>query len=359
MTGTVFDRRAWPAAVAAVLIIGVGQLGRLPMSAAYQTEEQRRYAHVSAVATNPKAGTDVVVLGNSAAQFGIGAEQLERTLRVGGVDGTTPKVVNLAVAGGNPAIDLWLWRQLDCWQRRPKLLLVGVSPLDLIDSNPGRDYALRYLWDVSDVPWLLAGGRVDDAATLLTYRAFPLLGRPAALRNRMAGRKPLSAVAQTPRERLWWIPVYHKWYRNYEVEPFQRRCLKRLVREAEGAGARVMLVALPVSPALQRVTEGGAPTDDETPGASTAPPATGTPLQLFNHAVLSIAAEHRLTYLDYLRPQHSARFTYSDPPHLARESAARFTQELAGRINRELAEAAGHVDARGDSTVDSLSEQGL
>ena len=344
------NRRSWPGAATAALIIGIGQLGRLPVPSTYRSGQEACYEWAQSLAHGKPLRADVVVMGNSGAQFGISPDELSRHLRLPGIE-RNPRVINLAIPGASPAVERWLWRRVvSRGTSQPALLVLGLAPIDLTDKSPGTDYALRYLFSARDTRWLVASGQIDSAASLLTDRLFPLYARSMAVRDMIARRTPLPMLPRPPETRRWWIPAYYRWYRDYRVQPFQTRSLEQLITDARRQGVRVVVVALPVHPSLQAVTEGGVVRGARRP-AKSAPQQerAATPLSIFSATIGDITNRHRIAYFNYLTPQQAVRFEYADPPHLAPRAAARFTVELAHRINAQFVPRRAVTVRRGDS----------
>jgi hypothetical protein len=332
--------------VTGALMLGVGQLGRLPVSQVYRPHHEMQYEEAVAAARTTAASADALVLGNSRMWLGVSAWALARDLRLPGMGGSTPKVVKLTPSGGTAAVALWLWRRIVSSGRRlrPKLLLLGVAPIDFSDKSPGHDYALRYVFGVRDILWLLRSGRAQDAAAMLTYRALPLYSRRTSflsmLRAGRARQRPARGTAELAPDG-WWVAQYYTWYQGYRVEPFQARALDELVADAQRRGVRVVLVALPVAPRLQKVDAGGPPPPDLMQGSGSRRFAdrSKSALALFGKMIRARVKRYGVPYFDYTTLEQSVRFQYLDGSHLTGRSADLFTREVAQRINRELAPA--------------------
>jgi hypothetical protein len=351
----IINRRCWPALLVAALIIGVGQLGRLRVPDTYRSEQEKRCAEAIALTGARPVAPDVLVMGNSATEYGVNAAKLSAALRMPGKAGSKPTVVNLAVPGGNPQISLWLWRRLARSHAvsRTSVLVVGVAPIDLINESPGHDYSLRYLFRARDAVWLLSLGQINDAAALLTFRAFPLYARGTAIRDLIARRQPPPLHVAGENQRLWWVGIYYRWYRQYRAQRYQVLCLQQLIAEAQRRRVQVVLVSLPVHRWLQDVTAGATPpgmglVERSRRGAQPGLEVGETPLARFNVAVRDCVRRYRVPYFDYLTTDQSARFAYEDPPHLTKAAALRFTAELGQRISDYLNRPGAHR-ARTDS----------
>jgi len=342
------------ALVTGALMLGVSQLGRLSLAQAYRPYHEMQYEEAVAAARTTAPSADVLVLGNSRTWLGVSAWVLGRDLRLPWTGGSIPKIAKLTPSGGTPAVALWLWRRIVSSgpQPRPKLLVLGVAPIDFSDNSPGRDYALRYLFGIRDVPWLLEFGRAQDAAAVLTYRAFPLYAHRATFLSMLRhahralfvspprGRHRLATAGVAPAG--WWVAQYYIWYQGYRVEPFQAHALDELVADAQRRGVRVVLVSLPVAPQLLKVDAGGPPPPDllRRTGGRRSADRSKSALALFRKMIRARVKRYRVSYFDYMTPEQSVRFQYLDGSHLTLESASAFTRELAQRINRELAPAA-------------------
>ena len=353
MISRIASARAWPAAVTALLILCIGQLGRLPVPDAYRQPEDRSYRLLeervtSRASDRPFVQPDVVVMGDSRVQFGISPTTLARHLRLAVAGNRSPIVLNLAAPAAGFATDLWLWRRLTRSARRmPALLIVGVSELQLTGIGPGRDMALRYHFGLSDTSWLLRSGRAADVATMLTYRLLPLYARRLSIRNWMARHRYLEFPRPAPRREL---RRYYNWYEKYCVDPFEQTSLDALIRAAQGAGSRVVLVSPPISAIHLAMADGGLPPPGIIPASqlrNRRKPRT-SPLRLFEAAISRCAMRHQVPYFDYLTLEQSARFQYWDTDHLSftHEGGRKFTRELAERINELLVPAARRDDSR-------------
>ena len=328
--------------VSAVVVAAVGQSGRAPVSRPYVTSTERLYRGRIELACGEARRADVLLLGNSRVQLGLLADDMERYLKVPGIAGRQPRIVNLGLFGGTPASSLWLWRQAAPPGARhvAKLLVVGVAPLDFTEKSPGRDYELRYLFDVPDALWLARNERITDAATLLTYRAFPLYARRTTVENVLARRQqPVLGMPGVGAGR-WWLPLYYRWYQAYRVDPFETRCIEELLQDAPRRGARVVLVAIPIDIALLRLAAGGPPPPGVGPsgtGTRTVVSKTRTPLALYEAAIRNIVRRTGVPYFDYLTPRDSPRFQFADSAHLSAAGATKFTREFSQRVNAALA----------------------
>jgi hypothetical protein len=325
--------------LAAVLVVGLNQLGRVPVSAPFVNGENSRYGEVKAVTERHPGGADVVVVGNSAAEFGIDAKRLARSLRQPDHAEAPPEVMNVAVPAGDPVSSLWFWRHLARGDSlKAKLLIVGVAPVDLIPDTASRDYALRYLFDAQDAYWLARNRRLSEAALLLVYRAFPLYAYRQAVRNLITRQPAPPTLPDGENNRMWCTPAYSRAFQGYQVDDFKERCLEQLIVDARGRGVQVLLLALPVHRSLQAVTEGlvfpGTAKDVNSPSRTET---TKTPLWVFNHVMGNLARRYEVPFFNYLTMEDSQRFTYADPPHLNRRGARRFTAELGRRLREEFA----------------------
>ncbi|UCH35436.1 MAG: hypothetical protein JSV65_03555 [Armatimonadota bacterium] len=327
--------------LAAVIVVGLNQLGRVPVRAPFVNGEKSRYGKAKAITQRHPGGADVVVVGNSAAQFGIDAKQLARALRLPNQGGAVPEVINVAVPAGDPASSLWFWRHLTRADLlKTKLLIVGVAPIDFIPDSASRDFALRYLFDAKDACWLLRNRRPSEAAELLLYRALPLYAYRQAVRNLITRQPAPPPLPDGENNRMWCTPAYSRAFQGYRIDNFKERCLEQLIVDARGRGVQVLLLALPVHPSLQTVTEGLVfPGTVKGVTSLRWTETTKAPLWIFNHAIGDLARRHQVPFFNYLTKPDSRRFTYADPPHLNHQGAQRFTAELARRLTRELTSA--------------------
>lgn len=319
------NRRSRPFWVSAALIAFTAQAGRLPLGTPAPDESVCRAA--AAASIGQARACDVIVLGNSDMIVGIDQERLAAALRLGRHAGGKARIANLATPLATPTVNLWLWRRLSGGSApmRAKLLIVGVAPVDFSQRSHGNDLALRYLFEARDVVWMIGALRLRDAATLLTYRMFPLYARQARARHFLQGDEP--RVLMTAQG---WLGMYRFWYQDYAVEPLGARCLERLVREAKQRSVQVVLVAPPVGPRLLRLTSisGAKPVGRRDRRG-------GTALSVFERTISGIAARNAVPFYNYMTREQSLRYQFADPAHLTRPSAVRFTIQLARRINRE------------------------
>ena len=333
--------RAWPALVTGVLIIGVGQTGRLPVPKSYRSAVEKRYSEVMEDATDSALRADIIVMGDSRIAFGLASKELASTLRFPKQGHKPPVVVSLAIPGGDFASDLWLWwRVTRAGRPKVRLLIVGVSEMSVMAKYPGRDIASRYHCTVRDLGWLIAGGQLADAAAVLTYRAFPLYaGRQRIvdfLRRQTHG--DFIPDALTAR---YTADKYGRMYKNYCVEGFQVRCLERLIGEAQAARAQVFLVAPPIDRSLLLIAEEGFPAPGATQdsGFPRSESRAQAPLTLLQRTVFPVAARFQVPYLNYLTSKDSARFEYWDASHLSTSlsGGVLFTNDVVHKINQVLA----------------------
>ncbi|UCH36036.1 MAG: hypothetical protein JSV65_06695 [Armatimonadota bacterium] len=329
----------------ALVVVGLGQVGRLPVPLAYWHSTERVYRTAIQRAHGEARRADVLLLGDSRIQFGLRADELARHLRLPGMGARSPHVVNLAVFGGIPPGALWLWRQATQSRRDsgPQLLLLGAADIDLTARSPGRDYSVRYLYDARAASWLAWSGQYDDAATLLTFRAFPFYARRRTIGNLLMRREQTLLVIRREERGGRWLPMYWDWYRDYRIDSFQTRCLEQLIREAKARGTRVVVVAPPVERGLLKLGAGALPPPGIEAGTGWRASAdrSKAPLVLFHAAMADIVSRTDVPYFDYLTPQDSVRFGYDASAHLSPESAVEFSREIAERINRELASETG------------------
>jgi len=330
--------------ISAALILLVGQAGRLPVPARYRSYADEAFARAAAACRSSARSADVMILGDSRMLFGIDQEVLADNLRLPGPGGRRPSVAMLGVYGVSAADDYWMWRQIAAGPEPPRarLAIVGLWEPGLMRNLPGSDSAPRYVYHLRDILWLLRGGRINDAASLLTYRILPTYARQGSLRNRIArtqdpmmrirpGRGPWAReterILRALRPRA--LNMYRGFYRGYEIDPFQVRCLERMLIDMKARGIRVFLVSPPVDLALLRMAARGAP--DEPSRSLEGDP--GSPLRRYKSALRGIAERAGIPYLDYMRPGEARRFEYPDPSHLTAESAMKFTRELALQID--------------------------
>lgn len=295
----------------------------------------------SRIACHPPArSADVIIVGDSRVWYGIDQKSLAKRLRIPHRKAASPRITRVAVFGLSVASDRWLWRRITCGGHVPraKVAIIGLWEVALRNEIPTTDEALRYLYGAADLPWLLRHGRLDEAARVLTYRIFPLYARRSSLRTLVA-RTPSSPSFREPR-RDQTLKRYRDYYRDYRIDPFQVGCLDEILADMRARGIHAILVSPPIERSLLRL----AASDPRNPRWRGLPgeAAPGSPLSLFKRTARRSAARAGALYLDYLRPEQSARFAYrgGDLAHLAPHSAAAFTEEIAARINAELAQQA-------------------
>ena len=333
----------------AALILLVGQVGRLPVPARYRSYADEAFAQAAAASRSSARSADIIIMGDSRMLFGVDEEVLGDNLRLSGHSGGRPKIAMLGVYGVSAADDYWMWRQIAAGPQpaRARLAIIGLWEPGLMRNLPGSDSALRYMYDVRDVPWLLRQERINDAASLLTYRIVPTYARQGSLRNRIArtqdpmvrirpGRGPWARetekILRALRPRA--LNMYRGFYRGYAIDAFQARCLERMLIDMKARGIRVFLVSPPVDIALLRMAARAAP--DQPARSLEGDP--GSPLRLYKSALRSVTERAGVPYLDYMRADQVRRFEYPDPSHLTVESAVEFTRELALQIDGYLAE---------------------
>jgi hypothetical protein len=324
-----------------VVVIAVGQLGRIPVPALYQSHEHQMYQSAMRLARTQGRSADVLVMGSSRAMYGVDPQEMARDLRLPGLPQGKLKVVNIAAPAATPAANLYLWRGITANSARPprlRVALVGVAPLDFTAKTPGTDYLLRYLYRTGDVVWLLRQGRMDDAAALLTYRLYPLYTLRRSL-VRLLMRQPQPEPPFGPPTRavdLLWLVRFTGWYRDYRIDPFQVRCLERMVAQMQARGIRVILFSPPMKMSLLRIEAGLEPAAPMFGGRGFRP-RPGSPLrQLRAVARRDFGARAGIPYLDYAQPQDARGLGFWDPTHLRPASAIRFSRRFAADVNRVL-----------------------
>ena len=331
--------------MSAVVVVAVGQLGRIPVPPRYRGHEHEMYLRAIRAARTEAHRADVIVLGNSRVMFSIDAQELGRDLRLPGLRGGNARVANLAAPAMTPAGSLWMWRTVTSGsprRRHPRVALIGVAPVDFTRRTPGNDYVLRYLYHMRDVLWLAEQGRMNDAATLLTYRLYPLYALHQSEVNLLL-RRPRKEPPLPPPSRAsdaLWLLAHEGWYRDYRIEAWQVQCLRHMVADMRTRGVHVILFSPPVKASLLRIEAGfspGAPMIG--PNASEDRP--GSPLRLFR-SLMSNSFQRRpgMVYLDYMHAQDAKGLEFWDPTHLLPPSAVTFSRTFAADVNRVLAGAA-------------------
>jgi hypothetical protein len=328
------------AVVTAALVVALSQLGRLPALEPYYPVHARPYLAVDRTCS-AAAAADVVLLGDSRVMSGVLPWVLSRELKLAGLRGEAPRVVSLALPGATPDVELWLWRRLVRSGARAKVVIAGITETSLKEGGPTRDYALRYLFRSRDALWLLSRGHITDAATLLTYRVFPLYARQTAVRNVLWNRRPAIPGAAQWRALRGPVLVLRKQdYLGYRVDRFAAESVEQLVRETHRRGAAIFLVAPPVERVLlveaaQASPARAAPRWRILPRSN--PGAGGSAFDLVARIAANCARRRGAVFLNYATLQQSARFHYRDPAHLSDRGARVFSHLIAGRINSELA----------------------
>ena len=331
-------RRA--ALITTAVVLAAGQLGYVPVPKRYRVHEHATYREVAARSRTEARTADVIVMGNSRVMFGINCQELGRGLRLPGRQGGRLTVADLSAEAATPAADLWMWRQAASAPHPPRarLAVIGLAPLDFSRKLLGTDYGLRYLFGARDVLWLARDGRVNYAATLLTYRAMPLYAVDRSVTNMLLNQPQRYPMLFPPSRKadLAWLGQYKSWYSDYRIDPWQVRCLTQMAQEMRAHGVRVILLAPPVGESLLRLEAGMSP-NAPMPGGSAPAGMPGSPLRLFRDMVKSFEARQGVTHIDYLRAAYARRFEFWDPVHLLPASAVAFTHDLTSRINAELA----------------------
>ena len=326
--------------VSALVAVAVGQLGYVPVPKPYRVHEHSMYWKVAERSRTDARTADVIVMGDSRVLFGIDTKVLARQLRIPGGHGGRPTIVDLAAPAATPAGGLWMWRRAlgGTHPPRARLAVIGVAPVDFTPKTPGNDNVLRYLFEAPDVLWLARDGRMNYAAALLTYRVFPLYALHRSIINMVIGQRQREPVLPppSPAEDAYWLAQHEAWYSDYRIDPWQVRCLERMVSEMRARGIRVILFTPPVAESLLRI-EAGISLEAPMSGGSAPGGMPGSPLRLFRDMIRGFQAREGVTYFDYMRAAHSRRFEFWDPTHLLPTSASTFTRELAGRIKDELA----------------------
>ena len=221
-----------------------------------------------------EGATDVAFVGTSMTRDGIAGPSVTRVLESRGLTNVT--VGNFAVRGGSPDDDLLIVRKLLAAPRPPKLIVIGIAPIDFLDREPQWDWLAEY-WTPTE--WWQAyrreGGR-DAAAErpyfgrscvnwlALRYRTLryrkrlaELLGSPGALRV-PASAHPIVGEPYVPRASLIASKQYGKRQLQGHLEdvlrdgqyPMADRLadeLAQTLRECRAAGIDVVLIEMPLS----------------------------------------------------------------------------------------------------------------
>lgn len=331
--------------LSAAVIVAIGQLGRISVPSRHRGHEHEMYLRAVRAARTQGPSADVIVLGNSRVMFSIDTQELGRDLRLPGLRGGNARVANLAAPATTPAGSLWMWRAVAGRSSRghhPRVALIGVAPVDFTRRTPGNDYVLRYLYRMRDVLWLAEQGRMNDAATLLTYRLYPLYALHQSEVNLLL-RRPRKEPPLPPPSRAsdaLWLLAHEGWYKDYRIEAWQVQCLRRMVADMRSRGVQVILFSPPVKASLLRIEAGfspGAPMVG--PNAWEGRP--GSPLRLFRSLMRnSFQRRPGVVYLDYMHAQDAKGLEFWDPTHLLPPSAVTFSRTFAADVNRVLAGAA-------------------
>lgn len=327
------------ALIVAAVVIGAGQLGRVPVPRVYRIHEDAMFGEVRERSRTDARTADVIVMGDSRVLFGIKPPEVTANLDLPGMAGRKPRVVNLAGPAAILSSDVWLWREITNGPKPPRarLVVIGLAPIDVTPKSPGYDNNLRYLYGIRDVLWLLRSGRIHDAATLLTYRLFPLYAvRHSVINMVLKNRQREPPLAPpSPTANLWWLMAHQNWYSDYTVDPWQVQCLEQMVADMQRRGVRVVFFTPPVALSLLRLEAGLRPGEAASSQALISGKA-GSPLRMLHQAVAPLTNRPDAIYLNYARPEYAKRFKFWDPTHLLPGPAAAFSRELAVDINGRL-----------------------
>ena len=334
-----FRKRGKMGLIVALLILLAGQVGRVPVPPRYMDILERACTRRAQQCRSEARRADVLLMGDSRVFLGINPRIFTTRLRLPDRPGE-PTVVCLAVIGSAAESDLWMWRRITAGGHslRARLAVIGISEYSFLARPGPTDYLLRYLYEAPDVLWLIRHGRLSNAAALLTYRMFPLYARQVSWRQWISGRrirKKLDPRSRPPLlKRRALFEEYRRNLANYRIDGFDVECLDEMLADMSAHGVRAVLVSPPVELSLLRL----AARCPQTPlvRSSLVNGAPGSPLRLWKSAAQVSAAKRCVPYLDYMRPDQVLRFRYWDPSHLSKESGARFTRELAARINELL-----------------------
>ena len=355
-----FRKRGKMGLVVALLILLVGQVGRVPVPPRHMAILEQACTHRARWCRSEARRADVLIMGDSRVLLGIDNRILATHLRLPDRPGE-PTVVGLALLGSAAATDLWMWRRITAGGHslRARLAVIGLrAPLSVIRipepsflTEPAvalarprpAHYLLRYLYEAPDVLWLIRDRRLSNAAALLTYRIFPLYARQESWRNWISGQEVRPTLdprqERPPVKRKDRLAARRRRSTTPTINDFDVRCLNEMLADMSAHGVRAVLVSPPVELWLLRL----AAQCPQTPlvRGSLVDGAPGSPLQLWKSAAQALADEKGVPYLDYMRPEQVVRFQYWDPSHLSVTSAAAFTRDLAARINVLLPTLAG------------------
>lgn len=189
-----WTRRGRTAFISALLIIAVGQVGRMPVPASYQMYGDEVLHRIAARSRSQGRRADVIIMGDSRIICAIDPRGLASNLRIGHRSDAAPAVEMLAAFGMTPSAQYWLWRAIAAQGCHPRarLAIIELWELGMNWQGAARDWNLRYLYGARDAVWLLRHGRLNEAATLLTYSYVSPLreARLGAQRNRKKTGSP-------------------------------------------------------------------------------------------------------------------------------------------------------------------------
>lgn len=166
-----------------------------------------------------KGGANIVILGNSRVRSGVAPAELAASL------GAPESALSLTAPGGFPAFYEMAYARASAAEHRPRLVVLGLSPRDLDDSDSRRnDTALAWRGSpggaLAGLPYIAPYARFEAFAADLIAAAFPALTE----RSRV-----LAALVPAP------ILAWQAGSEGGVGAAIVRRWMRRLAGEAPGA----------------------------------------------------------------------------------------------------------------------------
>jgi hypothetical protein len=205
---------------------------------------------------------DVVVLGSSRFLGGVRPEFVDPVLAEEACD--PPRTFNAAVTGGDPLVHDRLVQGMLDQGRRPRLLLIEVSPEHLTVHSPLLGQQVLRLMTWSDLPrYLPEAVKYSPLRQLVSSRLLAMYMHRYQIRKRLLGDRNATVVRTWDGGEAKVVPEQSeplkpstrliRWFQDYQLSRLTTAALERLLERCRMAGVPVVLVGAPEASCNRRL----------------------------------------------------------------------------------------------------------
>ncbi|XXF80787.1 hypothetical protein P2318_13820 [Myxococcaceae bacterium GXIMD 01537] len=276
-------------------------------------------------------GADIAMTGDSRILHGFASSVVADVLEE--AQGERPRVYNAGLSGAPPMAQLAWVRRFVSHERRPRLVLMGISPYmfsSRIAYNPSRE-SLTTVWRLSDLPTAVrAGAGLEELSTIAVSGLFESVRlRPRLIEVLLKRGRP-GGPADVGQDGYLWMGGVPPSIQESRARGRGRAYRTELWKPEAHFGNEQMGYFIE---ALRLLRAEGIPVlVVSTPSASQLDEEAYGPQSLYDEHIAWVkarAAEYGATFVDMQRPPGVPDSAFADGDHLSGPGAARFTETLA------------------------------